>query len=200
MNLNLQAEPSESTSRSLLERVKRQEPAAWRRFATLYGPIVYRWAVECRLPHEDAVDVTQEVFLAASQNISQFRRESAGQSLRGWLWTITRNKVRNHLRDLHPAEAAGGSAMHDQLSQLPVFDDSDKHAAQSIALEISHRALKLIQTDFEEPTWRAFWSTTVDGRTASDVAAELGLSLAAVYKAKSRVLQRLRQELAGLVD
>ena len=133
MNLRLHADPSESTSRTLLERVKRQDPAAWRRFAALYGPIVYRWAAECRLPHEDAVDVTQEVFLAASQSIAQFRRELAGQSLRGWLWTITRNKVRNHLRDQTEPPAIGGNAVHDQLLQLPEFDDSDENTARSTA-------------------------------------------------------------------
>ena len=200
MNSSSPVELSESTSRTLLERVKRHDPEAWHRFAALYGPIVYRWANECRLTHEDAVDVTQEVFLAASQSIAQFRRELAGQSLRGWLWTITRNKVRNHLRGFHEPEAAGGKVMHDQLSQIPEFDDSDERAARSIAHEISHRALKLIQTDFEEPTWQAFWWTTVDGRAAAEVAQELGLSLAAVYKAKSRVLFRLRHELAGLLD
>lgn len=194
-------EPSESTSRTLLERVRRQEPEAWRRFATLYGPVVYRWIGSSRLSHEDALDLTQEVFLSASQHLHAFQRETTGQSLRGWLWTITRNKVRDHLRRAqHHPTAAGGSVMHDRLVELPETDDSESNSPRSIAIELSHRAMKLIQTDFEPTTWQAFWATTVERRSTADVASELGVSIAAVYKAKSRVLQRLRNELAGLVD
>lgn len=193
-------EPSESTSRTLLDRVRRHEPAAWRRFATLYGPVVYRWIGLSRLSHEDALDLTQEVFLSASQHLHTFQRESVGQSLRNWLWTITRHKVLNHLRSKRGAGAVGGSAMHEQLQQLPEREDSDRTLADAVSCELSQRALRLMQNDFEEPTWRAFWETTVNERLAAEVGRELGLSVAAVYKAKSRVLQRLRQELAGLIE
>ena len=40
----------------------------------------------------------------------------------------------------------------------------------------------------------------VRDRPAADVAAELGISVNSVYLAKSRVLRRLREELAGLLD
>lgn len=62
------------------------------------------------------------------------------------------------------------------------------------------RALDLVRAEFENRTWDAFWRTAIDGQPAGDVAAQLGMSLHAVYKAKSRVLRRLRQELAGLVE
>ena len=63
---------------------------------------------------------------------------------------------------------------------------------------LSQRAVELVRAEFEQRTWEAWWKTAVEGRPAADVAAEMGMSLAAVYKAKSRVLLRLRQELAGL--
>ena len=47
----------------------------------------------------------------------------------------------------------------------------------------------------EPQTWSAFWNTTALGRTATDVAAELGLTTAAVRQAKSRLLRRLRRQL-----
>ena len=65
--------------------------------------------------------------------------------------------------------------------------------------ELAHRALELMKTDFETQTWTAFIRTAVDGQTAGDVAAELGMSVGAVYVAKSRVLHRLRSELDGLL-
>lgn len=200
MNLMQGMEPSESTSLSLLDRVRRHDHAAWHRFSLLYGPIVYRWIRLTRLSHEDALDVTQEVFLSVSRHLHTFQRESAGQSLRKWLWTITRNKVLNHIRAKHNSEAVGGSAVLEQFRQLPEREDSDCNLADAVTCELAQRALRLIQSDFEETTWRAFWETTVHERAAADVGRELNLSLAAVYKAKSRVLQRLRQELSGLIE
>ena len=67
-------------------------------------------------------------------------------------------------------------------------------------VRVVRRAVELMRTDFEPTSWRAFWETSVQARPAADVASELRLSLAAVYKAASRVRQRLRQELDGLLD
>jgi RNA polymerase sigma-70 factor (ECF subfamily) len=61
-------------------------------------------------------------------------------------------------------------------------------------------AIWMMQSQFEETTWKAFWGTTVDGRRAADVASELNISEGAVFIAKSRVLKRLREELAGFWD
>ena len=55
-----------------------------------------------------------------------------------------------------------------------------------------------MQRDFEERTWQAFWKTAVEHKTAPQAAEELGMSVAAVYMAKSRVLRRLRAEFEGL--
>lgn len=62
------------------------------------------------------------------------------------------------------------------------------------------RAVELMRTDFDEKTWKACWALVVDGKSGSEVAVEFGLTLDAVYAAKSRVLRRLRQELQGLMD
>jgi hypothetical protein len=44
-------------------------------------------------------------------------------------------------------------------------------------------------------SWRAFWLVVCEIRRPSDVAAELQISLNAVYLAKSRVLHALRETL-----
>jgi RNA polymerase sigma-70 factor (ECF subfamily) len=68
------------------------------------------------------------------------------------------------------------------------------------ATGLYQRALNLLRTDFAESTWQAFLATAVDGRSAADVAEDLGMTVGAVYVAKSRVLARLREELAGLEE
>ena len=59
-----------------------------------------------------------------------------------------------------------------------------------------HRALELIRGDFREPTWQAFLRLTLGDQTAVEIAADLGLTPAAVRRAKYRVLCRLHDELA----
>jgi RNA polymerase sigma-70 factor (ECF subfamily) len=190
-----------STSQSLLQRAKANDPAAWHRLSKIYGPDVYRWARQSGVQSSDARDIVQEVFRAVARTIGDFRKEKPGHAFRGWLWTITKNKVRDHFRSqsLRPA-AEGGTEAQRKLQELPeaVPDSSDEATSSKVTGSLAHRAITLMQTDFEEQTWQAFWKTVVEERSPADVAAELGMSLSAVYQAKSRVLRRLRQELNGL--
>ncbi len=198
-------EPAEaggaSVSTSLLQRLKCQEPTAWQRLVYLYGPTVYGWCRHQRLSPEDAADVRQEVFLAVARAIGDFRRDRPGDTFRGWLWTITRNKLRNfRQRGANPAPAVGGTTAQEQLLQVPADESKDDEppSVPAEASDLYHRALELVQHEFTERTWQAFWQVAVEGRPAAEVAEELGMSLGAVYIAKSRVRQRLRDELADL--
>jgi RNA polymerase sigma-70 factor, ECF subfamily len=62
------------------------------------------------------------------------------------------------------------------------------------------RALELMQAEFQPTTWKACWEYAVQGRPAAEVAGELQTTVEVVYAAKSRVLRRLREELAGLLE
>jgi RNA polymerase sigma-70 factor, ECF subfamily len=184
-----------STSLTLLERVKTNDPEGWRRLVRLYCPLVYRWCRRQQLHDDDAADISQEVFRTVAARIADFRRAHAGDSFRGWLWTITRHKIGDHFRqrDRQP-RGLGGSAAQQRLLALPEqLPEDDDSAADSCSLV--HRALQLIHPEFEERTWQAFWRVTVSGHAARDVAADLGVTPDAVRMAKSRVLRRLRQEL-----
>ena len=197
----LQTGSGGSTSRSLIRRAAANDPVAWQRLSQVYGPLVYQWCRHCSLQPDDAADVVQEVFRSLARSLGSFRREQPGDSFRAWLWTITRNKLRDHHRRAQQGpQAVGGSAAHLQMQQLPdtAPEDTDDHNRQNVRSELARRALDLMQQDFEERTWQAFWKTAVEQKTAPHAAEELGISVAAVYMAKSRVLRRLREELDGL--
>jgi RNA polymerase sigma-70 factor (ECF subfamily) len=184
------------TSLTLLARVKDRDPQAWQRLLHLYGPLVFHWCRRWRLSSEDAADVSQEVFQALATHIDRFERDGPGQSFRGWLWTIARNKMLDHFRRAQrQPNAAGGSAAQFMLQSVPEqLPQDDDEAASSTGLV--HRALDLIRGEFEERTWQMFWRSTVAGQAPRDIGAEMGVSADAVRMAKSRVLRRLRQELA----
>ena len=58
-----------------------------------------------------------------------------------------------------------------------------------------HWAAEQLKPTIQESTWQAFWRTTIGEEDAAKVAAELNLSVGAVYVAKSRVLARLKKKI-----
>jgi RNA polymerase sigma-70 factor (ECF subfamily) len=190
-----------STHASLLQRVKARDAQAWQRLVDLYGPLVYFWCCRTSLGREDVADVMQEVFLAVASNIQTFHKGPAGGSFRGWLRTITKNKIRDHFRGHDDAQAEGGSSANQRLAQIPDPNVMEEDSAEMDAeRDLLHRALDLVRGGFEPRTWQAFWRVVVDGKAPADVALALGLSRASVYQARTRVLRRLREELGDLIE
>ncbi|MBI3858467.1 MAG: sigma-70 family RNA polymerase sigma factor [Planctomycetes bacterium] len=191
------------TSSSLLDRVRADEAGAWDRLVALYAPLLYHWCRRWRIQEEDLADVFQEVFKTLVVHLADFRHDRKGATFRGWLFTITRNKVLDHFRrKAHDAEGAGGTEGQQRLAQIPAPDpvpESEPEEAEAIRA-LYHRGLKLIEGEFEPQTWKAFWKTAVEGRAPREVAAELSMTPGAVRVAKSRVLQRLREELGDAVE
>ncbi len=195
------ADPS-SVSSTLLERVKARRPEAWERLVDLYAPVVYQWCRVSGVGREDAADVVQEVFSSVATHVADFRRENAGDSFTAWLATITRNKIRDSFRRRQGRpQARGGTDAQRQLLEAPELSElSQPSGPVHMDGSLSRRALDLVRAEFENRTWEAFWRTAIDGQRPADVAQDLGISVNAVYKAKSRVLRRLRRELGDLLE
>ena len=192
------ASKDESTSRSLLERVREREPEAWHRLFRLYGPLVAAWCAHWGVRGQDADDVAQDVFQAVSKHLDTFRRDQPGDTFRGWLRTITRNKLLDHFRrQENQPTAQGGSDAQRLFQQIP-HEELPEDSATDLG-SLYHRALELVRGEFEQRTWEAFWRITVEGQAVAVVAADLGVTPAAVRKAKSRILNRLRQEIGDLI-
>jgi len=140
------------TSPTLVARVRANEATAWQRLVDLCGPLVFAWAGRGGLSHDDAADVIQEVFASVAKAIGRFDPSAKGR-FRGWPWTITRNKVRNHYRRRSPFEARGGDTAIALLVQLPEsWDDDNSEVTRDDVRALYHRARKLIRADFEPQT------------------------------------------------
>jgi RNA polymerase sigma-70 factor (ECF subfamily) len=105
------------------------------------------------------------------------------------------NKWREHQRRKALPLAPGFPV--DEVAAPPPSDPLDD---PKYRIDLVHRTLASLRDEFTPSTWTAFHEVVVGGKSAAAVAAERGLSVAAVYIAKSRVLKRLRQELDGLMD
>jgi RNA polymerase sigma-70 factor, ECF subfamily len=198
-----------STSRSLLANAQEADPAAWARLVTLYAPLVAAWCRRWGLAEQEIADVLQEVFAAVARNIASFRRDRPGDTFRGWLSTITRNKLRDHHRkQADQPLAQGGTEAALRLAQVldPEAAAGDDDAAGDDGADdaafgcVVRAALEAIRGEFQPQTWQAFWGVVVEGRSAAEVGASLGMRPGAVRVAKSRVLHRLRRELGDFPE
>lgn len=187
-----------TTSVTLIQRVRdHSDQDAWRRFVSLYTPVLHRWTHLVGLATHDAADLIQDVFVILMHELPDFHYDSARGSFRGWLKTITLNKCRERQR--RRGETAQGGNSH-AWEALPAEATSDAFWETEYRERLVVRALEIMRDRFEPATWQACWETTVNDRSAREVALSLGLSEGAVYVAKLRVLRRLRTELAGLLD
>ena len=172
------------------------DPERWSRLVALFGPVVYRWCRSSGVREADAPDLVQEVFSSVAKGIGRFQRSKEEGSFRSWLATVTRNKVRDHFRQVARQQvAAGGTAALQQISEQAEELESTI-CAEGAESSIMRQALTQVEAEFEPGMWRAFWLSAIDGKGAQEVAELTGLSTASVYQAKSRVLRRLRRYLS----
>jgi RNA polymerase sigma-70 factor (ECF subfamily) len=180
-----------TTSSSLLERLRRpDDAAAWERFVSLYTPLLLALGRRLGLAAPDAEDLAQDVFARLVTGFATYARDGR-HPFRAWLKTVALNTWRDRLRKRPP----DGAPLPDVPAPEAGFDFIDREHDRQLA----RRALQIMQSDFEPATWRACWETAVEGRPAAEVGRELGMSAAAVYVARSRVLRRLREELDGML-
>ena len=197
---------TESVSSSLLTQLREDHPEAWRRLERLYGPMILAWCRRRDVEAHAAEDIRQEVLASAARAIAGFRRDRPGDSFRGWLATIAANKIADHYRRLGRQPAATGGTTHRLwLDEAPDPGALDPDATASLSPlraddrgALVHRAAELVRAEFEPATWDAFWLTTTEQLTPQEAAERLGVSTNAVYKARSRVLRRLRRELDAI--
>jgi RNA polymerase sigma-70 factor (ECF subfamily) len=190
-----------STSSGLLDRARKSDPEAWRRIAEVYGSAIYDTARTAGLQEADAADVVQEVLVAVLKNLEGFRPTRSKGSFRSWLWTICRNNLRDRFRrGGRHVQTAGGSSAQAKLNGVaaPASYPSADQLMEAFEGSLMRGALESIRHEFAERSWQAFWLRASEGRKAADVAAELGMTEAAVNTAKSRVAKRLRQVLSDV--
>ncbi len=187
------------TRATLLARLKDGEDGeAWREFVRLYGPVVYRFARNRGLQDADAADLMQDVLRSVARNAHRLEYDPKRGTFRGWLYTVTRNKIYNFLDgNRRRPRGTGDPDAHDRLDSTPARETDDGPDAdweREYQRRLSAKAMDKVKGEFQPNTWQAFWQTAVEGKAAGEVGTSLKMTSGAVYIAKSRVLARLRDE------
>jgi RNA polymerase sigma-70 factor (ECF subfamily) len=191
------------TSASLLERLRLQpNEESWRRLVDLYTPLIRGWLRRHALAGADVDDLVQDVLTVVVRRLKEFHRGERLGSFRCWLRTITVNCLRDHWRAQRARPRTTGDS--DFMQVLDQMEDPNSGLSRLWDEEhdrhVTRQLLEMIRLQFAASTWQAFQRVALDGTPPDTVAAELGMTVNAVFIAKSRVLHRLRQEGEGLID
>lgn len=191
----------DETRQSLLRRAQAGETAAWKELTELYRPLILAWLNRQGVPARDLEDLGQEVLLSVVKQLPGFQHSGHRGAFRSWLRTIVCSRAADYWRAGDARPRAGGGASAAALQQVADpgselnrqwDEEHDRYLIQCL--------LDMVEEEFEPVTLRAFRRLALDGVSGAEAARELGLSVAAVYVAKSRVLARIRQEAEGLID
>jgi RNA polymerase sigma-70 factor (ECF subfamily) len=185
-----------TTSPTLLDLLRQpNQPEAWVRFVRLYTPLLLVWSRRQGFQEADAEDLVQEVLVKLVHELPTYER-GVQQSFRGWLFRVTANQCRDFRRRKATRPLPGADRL-DGLADRAAVAELEEEEYRRLLIR---RALDLVRPDFSDKTWAAFLGVMVEGRSAAEVAAALGISSNAVFLARNRVLTRLREDLDGLVD
>jgi len=192
-----------TTRPSLLIRVRNsQDTAAWTQFVDLYGPLIHAFGRQRGLQDADASDVTQIVLQAVTSAMKRFEYDRQRGSFRGWLLQVTRNQLHVYqARHRRFPVGSGDSAAHAVLAQQPAPEEEDDELWQrEYQRRLFGRAAETVRTSSSAAAWQAFWLTAVEDKSAKEAADALETSVGAVYTAKSRIMDRIRQEIQRLQE
>ena len=173
----------------------------WNAFVDRYAPKIYGWCRQWRLQEADAQDVTQEVLARLVRKLRTFTYDPHKGTFRGWLKTLTHHAWCDYLEERR--RAGGGKGGPEELARLETLEarqDLLGALAEVFDLELLAEAQARVQLQVSPRDWKIFQELAVAGRPGPAVAQELGMSVAAVLMARSRVQKRMREEVRRLEE
>ena len=189
--------PEFLTSPTLLGRL-RQNPndqTAWKDFLHRYGLLVKRWCQHWGLQPADAEDVTQNVLVELSQQMSKFAYDPNGR-FRSWLKTIAYRAWCDFLshRGKRQDQASGDSKVLELLHSQEACDDFLNQLEEEWKRELLEEAMRLVQQRVQSHTWEAFRLLAKENLSGQEVADQLGMKVGAVWVARSKVQKMIQEE------
>ena len=190
-----------NTSATLLARLRQvpADQAAWVQFTERYGRKIYAWCRGWNLQGADAEDLTQDVLLKLAEKMQTFEYDPT-KSFRGWLKTVARHAWSDSWSSRKAAVAAGGSQALEMLQTVEARDDLVRRLEEEFDRELLDEAMARVWTRVLPRTWEAFERTALKGQSGAEVGQALGMKVATVFVARSKVQRMLQEEMQKLED
>ena len=181
------------TRETLLIKIRDQQNAeAWYQFVDIYAPLIQAYLLRRGVESWDVADIVQDVLWKVTQKIADFDYNTQRGKFRAWLLTVTRH----HLFDYWAADrgdrAAGGSSALQIFQDVAVANADENAWEQDYRQRVLNYALEHVHREISPLHWNVFCATAIDGKSPQEVARSTGMSVGAIYVAKSRVIKRLR--------
>ena len=155
--------------------------------------MVVQLAVNLLGDRDEALDLSQEVFLRVFRTIHRFRGQS---SLRTWIYRIAVNQARNRHRFWRRRHRADQVSLDQHVATHGEFESGgeltpDRMLAQKLLADRLQRALDSLP--FDQRT--AIVLREIDGLSYEEIAFSLGVAIGTVKSRLTRARQALRVEL-----
>lgn len=202
-----EAEDLLPTRGTLLARLKDwEDDKNWREFFERYWRLIYNFAVQRGLSHEEAQDVVQETVVAVAKHIGTFHYDPAVCRFKTWLLNVTRSKIANQFarRARQPDVAIlvepDDSSRTDLLHQIPdePAGQWDKAWDEEWEKNVTETALQRVKRRVAIEQFQMFDLFVLKQWPARDVAETLGVTIGHVYVAKHRITKLIRREVEAL--
>lgn len=181
------------TRESLILRLPtRADVQAWQEFIEIYEPLLFRFAKRRGMQEADAHEIAQNVFLAVAKSVDGWQPDEQRGRFRAWLFRIARNQLINYVAKHARHRGSGNTTQIKLLEQLPASSAEIDEITRDYRREMFRLAAAQVRSSFQPSTWDAFWKTAVLGHSPQVAAAELNLTLTAVYIARSRIIAKIR--------
>ena len=182
----------DSTRPSLLVRVRnRNDAEAWQEFFDLYSPLLYAYARDRGLDHEDAEDVRASCYETIVKKISEFNYEQQNTGFRAWLRTMVNRRVIDLFRKRKMPIAESSDIGKIEANEATLDELWEKNWRLHHLRFCVSKVGKRVRPD----TFEAFRLLTEEGMSVSDVCERMQMNTDQVYKIKSRMLELIRNEM-----
>jgi RNA polymerase sigma-70 factor (ECF subfamily) len=179
---------------SLIQRVREKQTDAWTEFLDIYRPLLVAYVHKRGVSEHDAADVVQDVFTRLMTALTEFELDAERGRFRTWLWRVTHSALTDWAR----RRAVRDRAERGWVDQRQPADDADADGEwnELYRRRILEAAIERVRASAQPITWACFEGRILAARPATEIAAETGVSINAVYVNASRLLARVREECA----
>jgi RNA polymerase sigma-70 factor, ECF subfamily len=187
------------TRPSLIVRLQGQRnELAWTEFVSAYEPFLQSLIRRQGVPDRHVPDVAQQVLAAIARSVASWRDDGNPASFRRWVSRVARNVVIKFMtRERRQIGGQGGTDLLELLDNVP--DASDWEGEQAYKYELILWTAEKVRGEFRETSWKAFWATLIEGRSVTDVAAELGVTPGSIYMSRSRIMARIQAKVREVI-